>query len=101
MLRPSAIIWRMAGTPSFVAGIFTKTLGSAMRWWRERASAIVPSVSLAREGATSADTKPSSPPLASWTGRITFSAPAMSVTTRSQYTSSTDFVLMSSANCSS
>ena len=62
MLRPSPIIWRMAGTPSGVAGILTSTLGRSMRVCRPRAAAMVPSVSWARAGATSTETKPSAPP---------------------------------------
>ena len=84
MLRPSAIIAWMAGTPSAVAGIFTKRLGSSMRAWSRRAAAIVAGVSRASSGATSTDTKPSVPPLASKTGRRTASASVMSVTTSSQ-----------------
>jgi hypothetical protein len=34
MLRPSATIWRTAGTPSGVAGIFTYRLGRSIRSWR-------------------------------------------------------------------
>ena len=56
MLRPSLIIWRMAGTPSAVAGILTKTLGASSVWWSPRAAAMVPSVSRARPGSTSTET---------------------------------------------
>src|ERR1044072_3205038 len=34
MLRPSAIIASIAGTPSGVAGIFTNRFGSSIRSWR-------------------------------------------------------------------
>ena len=61
MLRPSAIIRWMAGRPSGVAGIFTYRLGRAILSWRARAAPIVPSVSAARAGSTSIDTKPSTP----------------------------------------
>ncbi len=61
MLRPSLIICRMAGTPSGVAGILTRALGWAMRTCRERAAAMVPSVSWASAGATSTETNPSPP----------------------------------------
>jgi hypothetical protein len=84
MLRPSAIIAWMAGTPSAVAGILTNRFGWSMRWCSRRAAAMVASVSWASSGATSTDTKPSPPPLASKVGRSTPSAPAMSSTTRSQ-----------------
>ena len=84
MLRPSAIIAWMAGTPSVVAGILTKRLGSSMRAWSWRAAAIVAGVSRASSGATSTDTNPSAPPLASKTGRRTARASVMSVTTSSQ-----------------
>jgi hypothetical protein len=56
MLRPSLIICRMAGTHSGVAGILTRTLGWSIRVWRERAAAMVPSVSWASDGATSTET---------------------------------------------
>ncbi len=84
MLRPSAIIASMAGTPSAVAGIFTNRLGSSIRVWSWRAAAIVAAVSWASSGATSTDTNPSVPPLASNTGRRTARASMMSVTTSSQ-----------------
>ncbi len=61
MLRPSAIICRMAGTHSGVAGILTSRLGRSMRACSERAAAMVPSVSWASDGATSTETKPSPP----------------------------------------
>ena len=59
MLRPSAIIAWIAGTPSAVAGIFTKRLGSSIRSCSRRAATTVASVSRASSGATSTDTKPS------------------------------------------
>ena len=65
MLRPSAIICRIEGTHSGVAGILTSTLGWAIRSWRPRAAAMVPSVSWASDGATSTETNPSPPPEAS------------------------------------
>ena len=65
MLRPSAIIASIAGTPSGVAGIFTMTLGRSRRSWSWRAWATVPSVSAASSGDTSMDTNPSAPPQAS------------------------------------
>ena len=83
-LRPSLIICRMAGRPAAVPGIFTYRLGSSMSSLRWRAAAIVPSVSLASEGATSTDTKPSTPSLASCTGRRMARASRMSAVTMSQ-----------------
>jgi hypothetical protein len=45
MFLPSAIIARMAGTPSGVAGILTKTFGLAIHLCRSLAARIVPLVS--------------------------------------------------------
>ncbi len=101
MLRPSATMARTAGTPSAVAGIFTYRLGSSTSSWKWRAAVIVPSVSCARPGATSRDTNPSTPAEASNTGRSTARASRMSVTTSSQYASSTVWDPSSSPNCSS
>jgi hypothetical protein len=56
MLRPSEIIWRMAGIPSAVPGIFTYRLGRSRRWWSWRAATMVPSVSGASRGSTSTET---------------------------------------------
>jgi hypothetical protein len=84
MLRPSLIIWRMEGTHSGVAGIFTSTLGWSIRVCSDRAAAMVPSVSWANAGATSTETKPSPPSELSYTGRSTARAALMSSTTRSQ-----------------
>ena len=89
MLRPSAIMAAIAGRPSLVAGIFTSRFGWLMRPCRSRADAIVPSVSWARAGETSIDTKPSPPSLSSYTPLSTPRAPSTSAITRSQYASST------------
>ena len=70
--------------PSGVAGILTNRFGSAMRWCRSRAAAMVASVSRASSGATSIDTKPSVPPLASNVGRRTAHASSTSAMTSSQ-----------------
>ena len=78
MLRPSLIICRMAGTPSAVAGIFTRRLGRAIASCSRRAEAMVPSVSWARSGATSTLAKPSPPFDDSYRGANTSSAPRMS-----------------------
>ncbi len=58
---PAAIIRRIAGIPAGVPGIFTIRFGRAMSRWYRVASRTVPSVSDARSGATSIETKPSSP----------------------------------------
>ena len=56
MLWPSPISVRIAGTPSRVAGTFTRRFGSAMRSCSWRAACTVPSVSWARAGDTSRET---------------------------------------------
>ena len=56
MLRDSETIWRMAGMPSTVAGIFTYRFGCAMRSQSSRAWASVESVSRANAGLTSTET---------------------------------------------
>jgi hypothetical protein len=84
MLRPSLIIWRMAGTPAAVAGIFTITLGRAIVSCRCRAAITVASVSLAMSGATSTLTNPSPPPDDSYSGAKTSRAPLMSCSTIAQ-----------------
>ena len=56
MLRDSETIWRMAGMPSTVAGIFTYRFGWAMRSQSSRAWAWVESVSRANAGLTSTET---------------------------------------------
>ena len=102
MLRPSLIICRTAGTPLAVPGIFTYRLGWSMRSCSSRAAAMLLSVSRARFGASSMDTKPSSPPLSSWTARRMSSAAEMSATTIDQYARSTlRPCLASDRNCSS
>ena len=74
MLRPSAIIASMAGTPALVAGILTSRFGAPMRACRSRAAVMVASVSSARSGATSIETNPSAPSLSSKVGRSRSSA---------------------------
>ncbi len=92
----------MAGMPSGVAGIFTNTLGRSMRVWRSLAALMVPAVSRANSGATSIDTNPSRPPLASNTGRSNARALRKSSMTRSQYASTSDLPLaVNAANWSS
>ena len=54
----------MAGTPSFVPGILTITLGRSTAVNRKCASSMEPCVSWATPGDTSIETKPSVPPLA-------------------------------------
>ena len=85
MFRPSAIIVRMAGTPSAVPGIFTSRFGLSMRSWRlARRLDRVPCVSCASAGATSSDTNPSAPSDDSWTPASIARASVMSVITSSQ-----------------
>ncbi len=84
MERPSLIIWRMAGTPSAVPGIFTSRFGLAMVSCSRRAAAAVPSVSWAKPGSTSTLTKPSPPSEESWSGAKTSSALRMSWSTSAQ-----------------
>jgi hypothetical protein len=62
---PSPIIASIAGTPSAVAGILTNRFGLLIRSCNARAAAMMAAVSRASSGATSIDTKPSVPPLAS------------------------------------
>ena len=84
MLRPSATMASMAGTPAVVAGILTSRLGSPMRSCSPRAASMVARVSSASSGATSIETNPSAPSLASKVGRNIFSASMTSAMTRSQ-----------------
>ena len=63
MLCPPLIRVLMAGTPSLVPGTLTNRFGLAMRVCSVRASRTVVSVSCARAGETSKETKPSSPSL--------------------------------------
>ena len=75
----------MAGTPSRVPGIFTNTLGRSTAVNRRWASAADASVSRARCGETSMLTKPSSPPVARYTGASTSQAArTSSITSRSR-----------------
>ena len=64
-LMPSEIAWVIAGRPSTVAGILMNRLGRSTSHHSARASATVLSVSLARRGSTSIDTRPSTVPVAS------------------------------------
>lgn len=64
-LIPSEIAWVIAGSPSTVAGILMNRLGRSTIHHSARASAIVLSVSLARRGSTSMETRPSTPSVAS------------------------------------
>src|SRR5690625_4923487 len=65
-LMPSAIAAVIAGSPSGVAGIFTRRLGRSTSCHSSRAWARVPSVSCARYGSTSMDTRPSTPSVRAW-----------------------------------
>ena len=64
----------MAGAPSVVAGILMNRLGRSTSFHSSFAEANVASVSKARSGATSMDTRPSTPLVASKTGRMTSQA---------------------------
>ena len=61
MLIPSEMHCVIAGSPSRVAGILISRFGRSTIHHSARASAMVFSVSLARRGSTSSDTRPSSP----------------------------------------
>ena len=77
-LIPSAMAGVIAGSPSRVAGILMNRLGRSTIHHSARASAMVCAVSLASRGSTSRDTRPSRPPVASYTGRSTSQAQRMS-----------------------
>ena len=68
---PAAIASSIAGTPSSVPGILTIRLGRSTRSQKSRACATVFSVSCAKAGSTSSETKPSAPCASSQTGRST------------------------------
>jgi hypothetical protein len=70
-LMPSARAAVIAGRPSTVAGILMNRLGRSTIHHSPRASAIVFAVSLAIRGSTSMETRPSTPPVMSYTGRNT------------------------------
>ena len=77
-LIPSAMAAVIAGSPSGVAGILMSALGRSTIHHSERASAMVAAVLRASRGSTSRDTRPSWPPVASYTGRSTSQAHRMS-----------------------
>ena len=64
----------IAGQPSVVPGILMSRLGSPTIFQSSAASATVSSVSWARPGETSIETRPSTPSVASKTGRMTLQA---------------------------
>ncbi len=68
---PAPMVAVMAGRPSTVAGILMSALGRSTVAQSSAAWLIVPSVSCARRGSTSIDTRPSSPSLAPQTGMRT------------------------------
>jgi hypothetical protein len=78
-LIPLAIASSIAGTPSSVPGILIIRLGRSTRCQKSRAWASVASVSCAKAGSTSSDTKPSAPPAPSQTGCRTSQASWTSV----------------------
>ena len=63
-LMPSAIDAVIAGRPGLVAGILISTFGRSTIFHRSAAWAMVASVSMARPGSTSIDTRPSTPAVA-------------------------------------
>ena len=71
MLIPSARQAVIAGRPCLAAGILMNRLGRSTSHHSARASATVRSVSWAIRGSTSMDTRPSTPLVASYTGRST------------------------------
>jgi hypothetical protein len=88
-LMPSDRHWVMAGSPSTVAGILMNRFGRSTSHHSARASAMVASVSLASRGSTSRETRPSTPALASYTGRSTPQAQRMSYVVSARAASST------------
>ncbi len=76
---PSARVSLMAGAPSVVAGILMNRLGRSTSCHSSLAEAKVASVSNARSGATSIETRPSTPLVASKTGFSTSQALRTSV----------------------
>ena len=68
-LMPSPITVVIAGRPSSVAGILIRTFGRSTVIQRARACSTDGSVSGARRGSTSMETRPSKPSVASNTGR--------------------------------
>ena len=60
-LTPRAVSSSIAGIPASVAGTLIITLGRAKRFYNPIACSIVPSVSSARSGVHSKETKPSRP----------------------------------------
>ncbi len=79
MLIPSARHWLIAGSPSTVAGILTNRFGRSTSHHSARASAMVFAVSCAIRGSTSIEIRPSTPSLASKTGRSTSHADRTSI----------------------
>ena len=90
MLRPSAIIVSNRTQPLDRGGNLDEQVRLVDPLVQlPSTTAMVPSVSWARRGDTSIDTKPSPPSLVSYTFRRTPRAPRTSAITRSQYASST------------
>ena len=77
-LMPAAVAAVIDGRPASVAGILIITFGRSTSHHSALASAVVLSVSWAIRGSTSIDTRPSSPSVASYTGRSTSQAHRMS-----------------------
>jgi hypothetical protein len=76
---PSARLAVIAGSPAIVAGILMNRFGrSTIHHSALASAAVLPPVSIAIRGSTSSDTRPSTPPVASYTGRSTSQAQRMS-----------------------
>ena len=71
---PAAMVSVMAGQPSLVPGILMRRLGWSTIRQSSAASLTVSPVSWAKPGDTSIETRPSTPSVASKTGRITLQA---------------------------
>ena len=88
-LMPSASTAVMAGRPSRVAGILTSTLSRSTAAESCLACSTVFSVSWASRGSTSIETRPSTPPVASYTDAMTSQALRTSSVVRAKTVSST------------
>ena len=88
-LIPSARQAVIAGMLRLVAGILMNRLGRSTSRHSTRAWAMVASVSSASRGSTSIETRPSTPSVASYTGRSTSQASRTSVAVSSRSASVT------------
>jgi hypothetical protein len=100
-LIPSPRASVIAGAPSVVAGILMKRFSRSTSVHSSRADARVASVSNARVGATSIETRPSTPPVAANVGWRTSQAAWTSLVVSSKTTFSTSSPSATSARTSS